>query len=214
MSEPPGPCGAGRFCCLWCGHGCSVQLSQGAGLDCLWPHGCSGRRRARPPARLGVLTSFGAAPRSPPVPSGPSGALLTGGACRSGVSRPRRPRVPQPGLRSLRYPPYRRCLWFWCVRAPTPPMGAAARPCGLSSAFHAGGASGSGVSGQASPPPTGAAAWTSGASSTAASGYDVRLRVSSRSPAWPHRRVYAPIRVPVKEISPQLGALVRGMVLQ
>ena len=27
---------------------------------CLWPHGCSGRRRPRPPARLGVLTSFGA----------------------------------------------------------------------------------------------------------------------------------------------------------
>ena len=46
----------------------------------LWPHGCSGRRRPRPPARLGVLTSFGAAPRSPPVPSGPSGALHTGGA--------------------------------------------------------------------------------------------------------------------------------------
>ena len=41
---------------------------------------------ARPPARLGVLTSFGAAPRSPPVPSGPSGALHTGGACGSGVS--------------------------------------------------------------------------------------------------------------------------------
>ena len=34
---------------------------------------------ARPPARLGILTSFGAAPRSPPVPSGPSGALHTGG---------------------------------------------------------------------------------------------------------------------------------------
>ena len=41
---------------------------------------CFGRRRARPPARLGVLTSFGAASRSPPVPSGPSGALHTSGA--------------------------------------------------------------------------------------------------------------------------------------
>ena len=49
------------------------------GLLCV-PHGCSGRRRARPPARLGNLTTFGAAPRSPPVPSGPSGALHTGGA--------------------------------------------------------------------------------------------------------------------------------------
>ena len=46
----------------------------------LWPHGCSGRRRARPPARLGGLTSFGAAPRSAPVPSGPTGALHTSGA--------------------------------------------------------------------------------------------------------------------------------------
>ena len=48
---------------------------------CLWRRWCSGRRMARPPARLGNLTSFGAAPRSPPVPSGPSGALHTGGAC-------------------------------------------------------------------------------------------------------------------------------------
>ena len=51
----------------------------------LWPHGCSGRRRAQPPARLGDLTSFGAAPRSPPVPSGPSGTLHTGGAGCAGV---------------------------------------------------------------------------------------------------------------------------------
>ena len=55
-----------------------------AGVPCccvaVWPHGCSGRRRPRPPARLGDLTSFGAAPRSPPVPSGPSGALHTSGA--------------------------------------------------------------------------------------------------------------------------------------
>ena len=74
---------------------------------CLWPHGCSGRRRARPPARLGGLTSFGAAPRSPPVPSGPSGALHTSGACdadgwlgassRSPARPRRRPRAPQPG---------------------------------------------------------------------------------------------------------------------
>ena len=62
-------------------------------LWCLWRRWCSRRRRPRPPARLGVLTSFGAAPRSPPVPSGPSGALHTGGAWGSGVSvqAPRRP---------------------------------------------------------------------------------------------------------------------------
>ena len=57
--------------------GSAVFVFPGCGL---WSHGCSGRRRARPPARLGVLTSLGAAPRSPPVPSGPSGALHTGGA--------------------------------------------------------------------------------------------------------------------------------------
>ena len=64
---------------------------------CLWPRWCSGRRRVRPPARLGALTSFGAAPRSPPVPSGPSGTLHTGGAvsltCACASARcPARPR--------------------------------------------------------------------------------------------------------------------------
>ena len=64
---------------------------------CLWHHGCSGRRRPRPPARLGVLTSFGAAPRSPPVPSGPSGALHTSGAWSligASSRSPARPRAP------------------------------------------------------------------------------------------------------------------------
>ena len=46
----------------------------------VWRRWCSRRRRPRPPTRLGDLTSFGAAPRSPPVPSGPSGALHTSGA--------------------------------------------------------------------------------------------------------------------------------------
>ena len=46
----------------------------------LWPHGCSGRRRARPPARS-PHASFARSgrSRSPPVPSGPSGALHTSG---------------------------------------------------------------------------------------------------------------------------------------
>ena len=56
----------------------------------VWPHGCSGRRRSRPPARLGILTSFGAAPRSPPVPSGPSGTLHTSGAWCARGRRPSR----------------------------------------------------------------------------------------------------------------------------
>ena len=47
---------------------------------CLWSHGCSGRRRPRPPARLGNLAPLGVVPRSPPVPSGPSGALHNSGA--------------------------------------------------------------------------------------------------------------------------------------
>ena len=54
------------------------------------------------------------------------------GASTRCPARPRhRPRVPQPGpasklaraLRSLRRPSRRRCLWFWCARAPKP-MGA------------------------------------------------------------------------------------------
>ena len=64
----------------------------------LAPRWCSGRRRARPPARLGGLTSFGAAPRSPPVPSGPSGALHTRGA---GLRRGRRPAREPSALRAF-----------------------------------------------------------------------------------------------------------------
>ena len=68
---------------VFCMPGCVGVVPRwcGAALSCrLWCRWCSGRRRARPPARLGGLTSFGAAPRSPPVPSGPSGAFHTGGA--------------------------------------------------------------------------------------------------------------------------------------
>ena len=66
----PAPLGPGGFVIPeWCVRAC-----------CLLRRWCFGRRRARPPARLGVLTSFGAAPRSPPRPSGPSGALHTSGA--------------------------------------------------------------------------------------------------------------------------------------
>ena len=97
--------GPGCFVCPW---------AAAASVCCLWPHGCSGRRRVRPPARLGDLTSFGAAPRSPPVPSGPSGALHTSGACRAEYDSPRFEARPgpatahghrSPALRSLRRPP-------------------------------------------------------------------------------------------------------------
>ena len=116
---------------------------------CLWCRWCSGRRRARPPARLGVLTSFGAAPRSPPVPSGPSGALHTGGAAllmcgwvrrieaRPGPAaaherRSHTPIAPQ----ALRWSPIgRACV---CPGLP-PPTGTAARPSGPSGALYTAG---------------------------------------------------------------------------
>ena len=90
----PAPLGPGGFVMptwrVWgaCGPDRSPAAARCVGRPgCLWPRWCSGRRRARPPARLGDLTSFGAAPRSPPVPSGPSGALHTSGARRGfGVS--------------------------------------------------------------------------------------------------------------------------------
>ena len=56
----------------------------------------------RPPARLGGLTSFGAAPRSPPVPSGPSGALHTCGAwCVAGCGGSVFGQTPQASPRPL-----------------------------------------------------------------------------------------------------------------
>ena len=64
--------------------------------------------------------------RSPPVPSGPSGALHTGGACGSGVpgqappphagaaARPRLEARPCPPVPSVPFAPAG--LWFWCAR--------------------------------------------------------------------------------------------------
>ena len=114
-ADPLRICG---FCFLWSRLRC-----------CLWLRWCSGRRRPRPPARLGDLTSLCAAPRSPPVPSGPSGALRTCGAwCAVGwlgaspqsPARPRhRPRAPQPGPAAAH---------GHRGQAPPPPAGAAARP--------------------------------------------------------------------------------------
>ena len=58
----------------------------------------------------------------------------------------RRASKPARALRSLRCPPHRRCLSFWCARPGPPPTGAAAWPSVFSGALHAGGACGSGVS--------------------------------------------------------------------
>ena len=95
------------LCCLW-SPGRSwrrrprplcVPVGGGPPAFCLWPRQISGRRATCPPARLGVLTSFGTAPRSPPVPSGPSGALHTSGA---GLRHGRRPaRSPSAQIRPL-----------------------------------------------------------------------------------------------------------------
>ena len=72
-------------------------------LCCSWWRWCSGRRRARPPARSphASLKARSGRSRSPPVPSGPSGALHIGGSwCTEGVRSPARscshPRAPQP----------------------------------------------------------------------------------------------------------------------
>ena len=93
--------GAGLLCAP---HGCSGLLRV--------PHGCSGCRRARPPARLGVLTAFGAASRGPPWPSGPSGTLHTSGVCPF-----------------CAYP----------IQAPPPPTSTTARPTNSSGTLHTGG---------------------------------------------------------------------------
>ena len=86
---------------------------------CLWLHGCSGRRRARPPARLGDFASLGAASRSPPVPFGPSGALHTGGAGSliGALSwSPVGTRRHRTGVASTPRLPH--CLPFWCNALP------------------------------------------------------------------------------------------------
>ena len=61
---------------------------RGSASCCMWRCWCSGRLRARPPARSphASLTVRSGRSRSPPVPSGPSGALYAGGACVAGVS--------------------------------------------------------------------------------------------------------------------------------
>ena len=52
----------------------------------VWHRWCSGRRRARPPARSPHAScARSGRSRSPPVPSGPSGALHTGDDWRAGV---------------------------------------------------------------------------------------------------------------------------------
>ena len=96
----------------------SLAAARSLWPGCLWPHGCSGRRRARPPARLGGHTSFGAVPRSPPVPSGLSGALHTSGAwllIRCVVVKPSQATPPPTGTAARPHssPRLEASLWLW-----------------------------------------------------------------------------------------------------
>ena len=108
-------------------------------LLCRW---CSGHRRARPPARSprASLKARSGRSRSPPVPSGPSGALHTGGAWSLGCGLARRLEArpgPAAALRhrgqapqAPRWPPIGRglvcvCLIWPCRRPPAPRPGPA-----------------------------------------------------------------------------------------
>ena len=84
-------------------------------VGCLWPHGCSGRRRARP---LCVPVGGG------PPASRPRCELRS---ARRLEARPGPAAAHRHRGRSLRRPPHRWCLWFWCAR---PGPAAAHRHCG------------------------------------------------------------------------------------
>ena len=148
-------------------HGCS-------GLLCV-PHGCSGCRRARPPARLGVLTAFGAASRGPPWPSGPSGTLHTSGAVVADIARRV---VSKPG------------------QTPPPPTSTTARPTNSSGTLHTGGVCPfCAYPIQAPPPPTSTTAdppIPAAPSTPVGLWWLTLLSASPRSPARPRRRSRAP----------------------
>ena len=158
--------GAGLLCAP---HGCSGLLRV--------PHGCSGCRRARPPARLGVLTAFGAASRGPPWPSGPSGTLHTSRAVVADVARrvaSKPGQTPPPPTGAAARPTnssralHTSVVCRYCaypIQAPPPPTSTTARPTNSSRAHHTGGTVVADVARrviskpiQAPPPPTSAAA--------------------------------------------------------
>ena len=191
--------GAGLLCAP---HGCSGLLRV--------PHGCSGCRRARPPARLGVLTAFGAASRGPPWPSGPSGTLHTSGVCPFCAYPIQAP--PPPTSTTARptnssgtlhtggtvVADVARRIASKPIQAPPPPTSTTARPTNSSGTIHTGGTVVADVARrviskpiQAPPPPTSAAARPTN-SSGAHHISGVLLGASSRSPSRPHRRPPAP----------------------
>ena len=159
---------------LACPRGQAAVRARGAGLLCA-PHGCSGCRRARPPARLGVLTAFGAASRGPPWPSGPSGTLHTSRAVVADVAR-----------RIVSKP----------SQAPPPPTSTTARPTNSSGTLHTGGVCPfCAYPIQAPPPPTSTTAdppIPAAPSTPVGLWWLTLLSASPRSPARPRRRPRAP----------------------
>ena len=205
----------GPLLSLACPRGRAAVRARGAGLLCA-PHGCSGCRRARPPARFGVLTAFGAASRGPPWPSGPSGTLHTSGTVVADVARrviSKPGQAPPPPTSTTARPTnssgtihtggtvvadVARRVISKPGQAPPPPTSTTARPTNSSGTIHTGGTVVADVArrviskpGQAPPPPTSAAARPTN-SSGAHHISGVLLGASSRSPSRPHRRPPAP----------------------
>ena len=92
-------CSGERRALLWGRAAWRADRRQPSYFCCLWSHGCSGRRRARPPARsphaslrLGVVDlEARPCPPDPPAPSapvGPSRLMLLGTSSQS-LTRPR-----------------------------------------------------------------------------------------------------------------------------
>ena len=94
----------------WCLVAVCAGVWRPSCLCCLWPHGCSGRRRARPPARsphaslrLGVV-DLEARP-CPPDPPAPSTPVVPGRCvCRCVAARPRAVRAASFARRVLSKP--------------------------------------------------------------------------------------------------------------
>ena len=144
--------GPGRCVCRWAA---ARPRAVRAVCCCLWLRWCSGRRRARPPARsphaslrLGVVDlEARPCPPVPPAPSTPAApGALTCGLARRLEARPGPATAHRHRGRSLRRPSH---LWGLIAdrrvaskpgQAPPPPTGTAARPSYPSGALHTSGA--------------------------------------------------------------------------